>query len=168
MPTTDSLARRQRRTNARTTFRNAFVALGGGLLIAAMVAWNDNQHRDALEAVALPTGLGVEEFVPLPRPLEFNTELGKFGGLPIYPASLSIRRIQETELEVLVSGLPGEPPVFRRHFAGQDKAPPDGQREYFLKVGRGEYLRVHQGPDRAPFAAGKVGAVVQPPREDGA
>jgi hypothetical protein len=149
-----------RQVNARNLFRAVFIVLGLGLLVAATVAWNDNQHRGTLERVEMPTGLGVDEYFVLPDPLEFQKSLGTFGGLPIFVASMKIRDLRENELEVWVSGREGEPPVFRRYFGGRDDAK-DKEREYFLKVGPGQYLRVHQGEDQKPFASGQVGMVVR-------
>lgn len=148
---------RQKRVNARNLFRGVFITLGLGLLVSATVAWNDQKHRATLENVEFPTGLGVDAYFPLPEPLEFQKSLGTFGGLPIYVASMTIREIHEGELEVLTSGRAGEPPVFRRYQGGRDDAK-DRDREYFLKVGPGQYLRVHQGQDVKPFASGRVGA----------
>ncbi len=151
-----------RRINARRLFRAVFITLGLGLLVSATVAWNDRQHREILEHIAFPTGLGVDQYTVIPQPPAFQTELGKFGGLPIYAASLTLRDIPETELEVLVSGRAGEPPVFRRYLGGIDaKKAKEKEREYFLKVGPSQYLRVHQGEGQEPFANGQVGAVVR-------
>lgn len=128
-----------------------------GLAAAAGLAWQDAKARPQLEQVCLPSGLGVDTYVTLPEPLTFQAELARFGGEPVFAASLNMRELQETELEVIVPPQPGEPPVFRRFQpAGQPDAV-NANQEYFLKVGPGTYLRVHQGPEVAPFAAGRPG-----------
>lgn len=110
----------------------------------------------ALEGVCLPTGLGVTEYVAVPEPLSFQAELARFAGQPVYAASLNVREdLRDDDLVAVVSGLAGEPPVFRRPLPGRG----DSEWEHFIKTGPGQYVRVHQGPERTPFAGGKVGCV---------
>lgn len=138
---------------ARKIFRGMTIFLGLGTLVAATAAWGDKRNLTHLEHICYPTGLGVDQYVTLPQPLDFQAELGRFGDEPIYAASFTIRELPEAELEVLNSGREGQPPVFRRTMKSET--------EFFLKVGPQRYLRVHQGADAKPFASGMVGCVAR-------
>jgi hypothetical protein len=116
-----------------------------GMSLVTVAGWQDFERRARHETVFYPTGFGYKPQVELPEPLEFNVELARFSGRPVYAASLQSRRLEREDLRPLTSGIAGEPLIFER---------PGEPVRHYLMIEPDLFLRVHQGPDFEPFGKG--------------
>lgn len=139
------------------TERNAFLILAGIyvflLMIVVVFGARDHWRYREIESIHWPTGAGAmgEGILhTLPEEFDFSTELATWGAVPVYAGSFSTKKMTGDDLIPLPPPREGEPMIFLLPGAdGANYSAPDPDR-HFLKVGRQEYLRVHQGMDHIP------------------
>jgi len=126
--------------------------LGGSLLavltLVIFLAVRDNSQRDQLEAIVQFNAVGDTHYAAIPPgpPAPPYPAIVILHGEPLYPVSYRKHEKREAELVPVARDEASGLNIYQTAPRGKDDADKDSGPAYFVKVGPGEFLKVHPIP----------------------